>query len=692
MSAARESRNRQLTLLAREGALRREPVAQVALDLRTRELRLYAVPSELAALVAPGVAVRVPFGSRGRLLDGVCVRVDEQPWELTRPAIAQVLTPTPLLSERLIQLGLWLSEYYACPPGLALAAMTPALLRKPRTRMRKPRATQLAAEAPPALPDDPLELTAAQSAALQAVVSCAAFRVFVLYGVPGSGKTEVYVRAIRSAIASGRQAILLAPEIALATQVMDRLTRRFERVAVLHSRLTASQRRSAFDAIAQGRIDLVIGTRTAVFAPCPRLGLIVVDEEQDASYKNLASPYFHTRDVAIKRAQLEAIPAVLGSATPSLETWHNATHLPHFQLLRLAQRVPGAQPPRARAVQIGGGQSRPGRLLSAELAEALRASVEAGAQAVLLHNRRGHSVWLSCSRCGLLLRCTRCGAALVDHRREDALKCHRCGKREPRPRQCLDNSCRGELQRGGLAIQRLEEEVRELLPGARLLRLDRDTMRRREDYLEALRRFEAHAADVLLGTQMVAKGLDFPLVNLVGVIDADAGANLQDFRAAERTFVMLMQVVGRAGRRAGDSLALLQTREPRSPLIQQVLRGDYAAFAASELRVRAALHEPPFMRLTRVVLSDARPGRAREESEQLVQRLRVHVGRLHAGILVDEAAPCLVQRARGLQRYEVRIRTPRDASVHRLLLMLEQARQSPRVQRWVVDVDAQDLA
>ena len=296
-------------------------------------------------------------------------------------------------------------------------------------------------------------------------------------------------------------------------------------------------------------MDVVIGTRSAVFAPRPRLGLIVVDEEQDSSFKSLSSPLLHARDVAIKRAQLERVPIVLGSATPALETWHNAQTLPHYHLLHLPQRVGSAELPQTCIVQTGPrelGQTT--TLLSPELLACLTETLAAGDQALLLHNRRGYAVHLRCTHCGLTVRCTGCGGMLVYHQPDNQARCHRCGKSEPAPQKCLDQTCGGRLERVRLAIQRLEEELRRNFPTARLLRLDRDTMRRREDYAAALQSFEAGQADIMLGTQMVAKGLDFPRVRLVGVIDADAILWMPDFR----------------GRRAGLSACHASGR-PRRP-------------------------------------------------------------------------------------------------------------------------------
>jgi len=553
------------------------------------------------------------------------------------------------------------------------------------------------AEVPPT-PEDGFQLTPGQSRALEVICRRAQatdgrFGVIVLFGVPGSGKTEVYVRAIRAVIAGGRQAIVLVPEIALATQVVQRLARRFARVAVLHSRLPAAARRRTINAIRAGQVDVVIGTRTAVFAPCPRLGLLVVDEEQETSFKNLQAPFFHARDVAIKRGQLEDVPVVLGSATPALETWHNARTLRHYELCELPERVPGAALPEVRVARSVSRRpdGEPGGLSGTLVAE-LRKTLEAGDQAILLHNRRGYATHLRCGRCGMAVGCPRCGAHLVYHRADERLKCHRCGAWRDVPRTCLDQTCGGVLLRVGAGIQRLERELEQRFPRARLLRLDSDTMRRREDYAAALERFARREADILIGTQMVAKGLDFPGVRLVGVLDADAALWLPDFRAAETVFQLLVQVVGRAGRREGQSLALLQADDPTHPVIAAACKMDYAAFAASELAVRRELGDPPFARLIRLILADKQIRQARDQAAELALRWRELAGRVHAGIRLEEPTDCVVPRLRELHRVQVLVRLPRGLDPRVLLRrVFDEKLAAPRVARFTIDVDPVDM-
>ncbi len=756
------SAGRQLWLVGTGGPASHQLVADVAVHAPVYRTMAYAVPEALVGVVGPGARVRVPYGRGNRIVDGVCLRISPQPWDQTRPPLLEAGPGEPWLSPALVELGLWVGDYYACSPWQTFAALLPAALRAPGPKRvqfvrltgvdppRTPTARQAAvlavlaggeqerrallaragvtsatletlrrrgvvtiitrcapasdvpaAEDAPApesgwraCPEDHFALTPGQQAALDQMRGATVagdFHVFVLFGVPGSGKTEIYVRLMRAVIAAGRQAVLLIPEIALATQIVDRLARRFTRVAVLHSQLTAKRRRATLAAIAAGAVDVVIGTRTAVFAPCPRLGLIVVDEEQESSFKNLAAPFYHARDVAIKRGQLEGLPVVLGSATPALETWCNAQGRAHFSLVRLPDRVPGARLPEVRAVPTEAAFSGP-RLLSAALRHELEQTLADGQQAILLHNRRGYALYLRCTQCGLLVNCQRCGGHMVYHRPGRELKCHRCGGRADVPRACLDSTCGGRLERTGLAIQRLEEELRVALPEARLLRLDSDTMRHRDDYAAALARFESGAADILLGTQMVAKGLDFPRVRLVGVIDADAALSLPDFRAAERVLQLVVQVVGRAGRREGTSLALVQTAEPTPRVIRHALCLDYEHFAAEELEQRRGLFYPPWAKMVRLLCLDGRPGRARAAAQRLSQTLGEVAQRVSADLRVEPAEACTVPRLREMLRYQVLVRGPRDGTVQKLLHEARAARVlRPNVTRFTIDVDPVDL-
>jgi primosomal protein N' (replication factor Y) len=516
--------------------------------------------------------------------------------------------------------------------------------------------------APPSWPRRPIDdpgftLTADQRVAadrIVAAVEASKFTAFVLFGVTGSGKTEVYIEAMHRAIAAGRQAIMLVPEIALTTQTAQRLASRFERVAVMHSGLTETRRAAAWRAIAAGCVDVVIGTRSAVFAPCPRPGVIIVDEEGEGSYKNLAAPRYHTRDVAVRRAHLQSIPVVLGSATPSLETWHNLRR-PHYELIRLPRRVAGLTPPTLQIVDMRAEhRDRRGiHLLSHPLEKLLAGTLARGEQAVLMLNRRGYANYLFCPRCNTPIVCPNCGVFMVFHSDRDRARCHHCSAELIVPARCAMAGCGGTLVRFGMGTERVEEEVRAKFPTARVARMDRDAMTRAADYADILGRFGAREIDVLVGTQMLAKGLDFPWVSCVGVINADTAMAIDDFRAAERTFQLVVQVAGRGGRSHVRGEAVIQTFDANSPVIRFAMQQDYESFAGEELRMRDEGGYPPIRRMVRIVVADGRLKRARDAATDLARTIREKLAAAGSRGEVADARPCPIPRLRNQFRFEV---------------------------------------
>lgn len=547
--------------------------------------------------------------------------------------------------------------------------------------------------------DEPaFKLNADQQAAVRRVGELAdtnEFRAVLLFGVSGSGKTEVYIHAIRSILARGRQAILLVPEIALTTQLVDRLASRFRDVAVVHSGLTGSRRSLTWSAIARGEKKVVIGTRSAVFAPCPNLGLIVVDEEQEASYKNQQAPRYHTRDVAIKRAHLKKIPILLGSATPSLETWHNCERLPHFERITLPNRVAGLALPTVAFVDMRTEQrQRPGgiHLLSRLMEQELTAALDAGQQAVLLLNRRGFASYLVCSRCRTPIVCPHCRANMVFHQTLDKAVCHHCSAKMVMPRRCGDASCGGTLIRFGMGTQRVEEELRVKFPNARLARADSDTMIRVSGYEQVLRDFLDRKLDILLGTQMIAKGLDFPGVTFVGVVNADTSLSAPDFRAAERTFQMVTQVAGRAGRAQSGGRVVVQSLAGQSAALQFAARHDFVGFAAHEMKLRRSLNWPPLSRVARVILSFAKESEARREAHRLADLIRQYIvdENLPAEVLGPQSAP--LSRLRGNYRYDFLVRGPNASRLMETLTRLRHVKALvPMGRHLVIDVDPVSL-
>ena len=483
--------------------------------------------------------------------------------------------------------------------------------------------------AAPLLPQPPVELNAKQKEAVAAIaagIASAVFHPFLLYGITGSGKTEVYLHAMEAALRAGRGAIILVPEISLTPQTVGRFRARFGEVAVLHSRLTDSQRLAEWRRIRGGKARVVVGARSAVFAPMPRLGLLVVDEEHEPSFKQQNSPRYHARDVAVYRAQLEGAAVVLGSATPSLESYRNASQ-GKYRLLTLPERVSGGRLPAVHLVdlrtEMAEGKSYLvfSRLLVSKVQDALRR----GEQAILFLNRRGFSPVLFCRQCGSTVRCRRCDIALAFHRRLGRAVCHSCRDEIPPPRECPECGV-GAILYLGTGSEKVEARLREIFPEARIARMDSDTMVRRESYEEVLERFRRREVDLLVGTQMIAKGLDFPDVTVVGVVSADTALHVPDFRASERAFQLVSQVAGRAGRGPRGGEVIVQSALAGHEAIRAAIEHDYEGFARRELAHRRPLGYPPFGRAVRILVegkSEAKVQRAAEGIRSRIQKAGV---------------------------------------------------------------------
>ncbi|MDB4866002.1 MAG: priA [Cohnella sp.] len=457
----------------------------------------------------------------------------------------------------------------------------------------------------------PLTLTPAQRCALEPIAASLAeheHRVFLLHGVTGSGKTEIYLQAIQQCLSQERQAIVLVPEIALTPQMVERFKSRFgERVAVLHSRLSHGERYDEWRKIREGRAQVAVGARSAVFAPFSKIGLIVIDEEHETSYKQEESPKYHARDAAVERARLQGAVVVLGSATPSLESYAAAKgeigHAGEVQYISLPERVAARPLPVVHIVDMRAELKLGNRaMFSRMLTEALRERLRKQEQAVLLLNRRGYATFVMCRSCGYTCSCPHCDIALTYHRGSHNLRCHYCGYSESEPKTCP--SCQSpHIRFFGTGTQKVEEALAETFPGIRVIRMDVDTTSEKGSHEKWLTMFRNQEADVLLGTQMVAKGLDFPRVTLVGVLAADAALRLPDFRAAERTFQLLTQVAGRAGRHELPGEVVVQTYDPEHVSVASVEGHDYQGFVRHELGTRHVLGYPPYGRLISVIFS-----------------------------------------------------------------------------------------
>ena len=513
----------------------------------------------------------------------------------------------------------------------------------------------------------------------------------LIHGVTGSGKTEVYIQAIQEVIRFGRQAIILVPEISLTPQTVDRFRSRFEYVAVLHSHLSDADRHWQWQQIADGLVHVVVGARSAVFAPTPNLGLIVLDEEHEASFKQDSAPRYHARDVAVRRAMEDGVPLVLGSATPSLESWHRA-RTGRYKMVEMPHRVLGRPMPRVGTVdlRLEAGARRTRGSIHRQLHTAIRGALDDGGQVILLLNRRGFSTHIQCQSCGEVVRCPDCDIALTHHRTEEIALCHYCDHQVEAPTKCPECGFAG-IRYGGLGTQRLEAEVKARFPDASCLRMDSDTMRARGSHEKALAAFRSGKVQILLGTQMIAKGLDFPNVTLVGVINADTALHLPDFRASERTFHLVTQVAGRTGRGEKGGRVLVQTFNPDHPAIMAAVRHDYRAFAAGELPVREMLSYPPFSSMIRLVIRGPVEKIAEEFSAGVAQRLSAAIEAQEAPARVLGPAPAPFSKLRGKYRFQLQVQSPDGDKLRQAVRQATADLKPPDGVQWIVDVDPLDM-
>jgi len=544
-------------------------------------------------------------------------------------------------------------------------------------------------------------------------IDAGGFAVTLLHGVTGSGKTEVYLQCIRRVIARKQQAIVLVPEIALTPQTARRFTLRFPRVAILHSGLSQTERHRQWQTIAAGGADVVVGARSAIFAPLPNNGLIVVDEEHESSYKQDAAPRYHARDVAIKRAQIEGIPVLLGTATPSLETWHRAGGEadasgtpPRYTLLSLPRRVRGLALPHVELVDLKQEVKlrRGVHMLSTRLEHLLHATLDSGKQAILLLNRRGYSNFIYCPSCMNVVQCKYCDTTMTYHRsageqqmtakfergkHTGQMHCHYCLAVNPLPEKCPD--CGKMLSLFGLGTQRVEEELMKKFPGLPFARVDSDTMRNGRDYEALLNRFGKGEIKLMVGTQMIAKGLDYPNVTLVGVISGDTALALPDFRAAERTFQLITQVAGRAGRGDAPGRVVLQTFLPDDPTIQSALRHDFLAFASNEIKNRRDVGLPPFSRMVRIILRDENQEQVHRHAEELTAELAKAADKHGEGVRLRGPMPCAISRIAGYWRDQILLTSPSPGRLQEILAEVRAAGGFSKTDRVAVDVDPVSL-
>lgn len=649
----------------------------------------YSIPDPLLEKVRVGVRVVVPFGNReitgfviAILPDDGSGKEGEKKIELKD--IKRAIDKEPVFSSAEVELARWMAAFYLCSPGEALSAMVPS-------GRRDVGVPAFATE--DELTDGPVELTAEQRAAV-ASISAAEHPMYYLFGVTGSGKSEVFFQAARHVVDSGRQVIYLVPEITLTHQLSRMVSRRFPgRVAVLHSALTASQRLDQWKRILRGEVDMIIGARSAVFAPCLRLGMIIIDEEHENSYKAGSTPRYHARQVAQRRCADAGATLVMGSATPSLEAWKLMHEDSGMLKLVLPKRVGDGRPPAMEVVDM----LRENRTISRKLEDEMRTVLSRGKQVILFLNRRGYSYFFHCATCGYEMTCPHCSVSLTYHKDEDMMVCHYCGYTRPPVKVCPE--C-GSLDIGysGFGTEMVEQEVARMFPSASLARLDTDSARDRTSMAKVLEDFRHGKIDILLGTQMVAKGLNFPGVELVGVVLADSGLNVPDFRSREHTFSLLVQVSGRAGRYNDKGRVVVQTYKPGNEAVTAACAGDVDGFYAQELEARQETGFPPFGRMVNLVVR----GRNREKTESETSRLAgicaatiSALGRRNPGKKnlpeVFGSSSCPLERIAGNWRFHVLLRGMSPSLLHQMLNAVIRQYKAPSGIYLEIDIDPLQL-
>jgi primosomal protein N' (replication factor Y) len=604
----------------------------------------YLIPEELQSRIKVGFRVRAPFkksektgvvrsieqGAEGAISKGIALK-----------EIGMLLDDEPLITKGLFDLIQWTGEYYMSTTGLALKNALPSSL----FTGKKAGKTRITYDSP-AAETKSFELSSEQRKALK-TINGKDSGIFLLHGVTGSGKTEVYIRAIKS-LPDNKQAIVLVPEIAITAQMADRFRAGFGDDAVFfHSGLSSGERHNAWWRMRRGEVKVVVGVRSAVFAPFTNLGLIVIDEEQEASYKQFEGLRYSARDVALARAKMGNTKVILGSATPSIEAFYNADK-GKFHYIELKHRIDTKPMPEVEVIDMTK-VSMKTFSFSDRLLEALEENVERGYQSLIMLNRRGYSPFPLCTDCGHTFQCPACSITLTYHKDSNKLKCHYCGNYLAPEMLCP--TCGGRnVKYLGTGTQKIEEEIRSLIPDLSFERMDRDTTRKKLSHYRLVKKMEEKKIDMLLGTQMIAKGHDFPDVTVAAVVSADIALNLPDFRSAERAFQLFTQMAGRAGRGVMPGKAFIQTYEPDHAVFDYVRQHDYSGFYKKEIEMRKELAYPPFSRLVRIILSFRTKDGAKKYTKQIASRIK----RLKVeNVEILGPAPAPVERVKNLWRWHL---------------------------------------
>ncbi len=624
--------------------------AEVAIALPMDRVFHYSIPESMENDVLPGKRVFVSFGARQVV--GYVVGLSRESDVRDVKAISSVIDPEPILSAEMLDLTRWIKDNYLCSWGEAIEAAIPAGLKKGKVSLGSRIKTgsikydQINATEPHVLNEE----QARAVGCITDAVKRKEHHTFLLYGITASGKTEIYLQSIEDVLKAGRTAIVLVPEISLTPQTIERFVARFgSGVAVLHSKLTPAKRFLEWKKIKDGHARIVVGARSAIFSPTKDLGLIILDEEHETTYKQDDVPRYHARDVAEERARINNCPLILGSATPSLESYYKAK-AGDYKLVRLTKRIDERLLPKVKIVDMRMELATRKRIavFSKVMLDAIDRTLKNGKQAIIFLNRRGFSTFINCKKCGLVLKCKRCDTSLVYHFENKKLICHYCSYTMNPPDICP--KCKsGYIRYFGLGTEKVESEIAHVFPNAHIARMDSDTTAKSGSHDRILGDFRSGDTNLLVGTQMVAKGHDFPEVTLVGVVSADVSMNIPDFRASERTFNLLTQVAGRAGRGEDGGEVIVQTYAPSHYAVLTAAKHDFEKFYAEEIIARKQLQFPPFVRLIKLVVR----ARNDEAAMKAAQDLASVIKTVDEGASVSGPAPAHISRLRGYFRYNI---------------------------------------
>jgi primosomal protein N' (replication factor Y) len=645
----------------------------------------YEVTGNEAYTPAVGKRVKIPFHYTQRI--GYIVKLEDKPMVENPRPLNDVIDEEPIFTEEMVELARWIKDQYFCSWGEALEAMIPSALKRGKISMTQ----RIKDEDRDVTPTEPHVANKEQAIVLKDIIKCLdenRHEVFLLHGITGSGKTEIYLQAMEKVLAKGKTGVMLVPEISLTPQTVERFVSRFgDKVAVFHSKMLQSTKYKEWKRIKDGEAKMVVGPRSAIFSPFKDPGIFIVDEEHEPSYKQEDTPRYHAREVAIERARLAHAPVILGSATPALESYHKAVS-GEYKLVELTQRVKENELPKVKIVDMRMEfETKVGlQIISKVLQEALRKDLKKNQQALIFINRRGFSTFVICRKCGYVLKCSKCDTPLVFHQKKNELICHYCNRRMNPLEICPE--CNSDyLMYKGTGTEKVESELKKIFPEARIARMDSDTMTKRGSHEKLLREFSKHNIDIIVGTQMIAKGFDFPKVTQVGVISADANLNLPDFRSGERTFNLITQVAGRAGRGDLGGEVIVQTYTPEHYSISYAAKHDYNAFYTKEIETRRLLKFPPFVNIIKITVRARKEESAIKSIDRLAKRLCDKI----PDIDIIGPAPSPMAMLRGYYRWNIIIKTKdREKTVKDLRKALSGYRKGPGV-LMAVDVDPMSM-